>query len=470
MGISRGRRFPLIYRGRTGRACVDGPASRTTDLPPHGVFAIPFAVLAWLFTGAALMLPRGGRRAATALPAFWLGLMGLRVALDIRHTNTLASALQGAEPPPHFLEITAALLLVATGVLLHSAVRDFLGSQPSLRWLTALPLFKGALTLWLFRPLWSQVRLSETVLEAGALVIMAWGIWRLARLLRLGAAVERVDRWMSVRPSAEENHEAARAETLMLAGALIALIPLASTLLAGTALAAFGLHGAARGRGLPGRTWLLPCLMLALVPAGWLLLTAAGSVAPSLASLPEAPFSPAAEAWIVPWLCLAAWGLSGLWPLQGLVPPPILAPLAGLLMVRIGADALSQGMQGWQAVVAPLAVVSLWWAGATARPAMGLAAAGLFGAMSAPAGRGDGPMLLFGTAGVAAALPYVPTLVTAPRWLPYRLAWLIPAVAAWPVLEAGLRNQVAYSALMAGGITTAVAASATAVESAARSR
>jgi hypothetical protein len=406
------------------------------------------------------MLPRSWRRAATALPAFWLGLMGLHVALGVRHTSDLTSALQGTGTRPHFIELSAAMLLVGIGALLHSAVRDFISSAPSMRWLTALPFFKGALTLWLFRPLWSRARLAEALAEAGALVLAAWALWSLARLARAGAGIERVDRWLTANSTAAGDHEATNSETLMLAGALLALIPIASTLLAGTALAVAGLQGAARGRGIPGRPWLLPFFMLALAPASWLLLTAAGSIAPSLANLSEAPFSSAAEAWIVPWLCIAAWGLSGLWPIQGVVPPPILAPLAGLLMVRIGVDALPEGMQGWQTVVAPLAVVSLWWGGVTARPAMALAAAGMFGAMVVPAGQGDGPLLLFGMAGVAAVLPFVPALVGTPAWLPTRLGWLIPAVAAWPVLEAGLRSQVAYSVLMAAGIAAAAAASA----------
>jgi hypothetical protein len=438
---------PGIYR--------PGPESAREEEP-----TIPLALLAWLFSGAALLLPRSWRRAVTALPAFWLGLVGLRVALGVRHTSDLASALQGTDTRPHFLEISAAMLLVGLGALLHSAVRDFISSPPSIRWLTVLPLFKGALTVWLFRPLWWHARLAEALAEAGALVIGAWGLWSLARLVRARAGIERIDRWLTANSTAAGDREATNPETLMLAGALLALIPIASTLLAGTALAVVGLQGAARGRGLPGRSWLLLLFMLALVPAAWLLLTAAGSIAPSLATLSEAPFSSAAEAWIVPWLCIAAWGLSGLWPIQGVVPPPILAPLAGLLMVRIGVNALPEGMQGWQTVVAPLAVMSLWWAGITARPAMGLAAAGMFGAMAVPAGQGDGPMLLFGMAGVAAVLPFVPAQVSTPAWLPARLGWLVPAVAAWPVLEAGLRSQVAYSVLMAAGLSAAVAVSA----------
>jgi hypothetical protein len=209
----------------------------------------------------------------------------------------------------------------------------------------------------------------------------------------------------------------------------------------------------------------LPAFLLALVPAAWLLLTAAGSAVPSLVSLPDAPLSRAAEAWIVPWLCVTAWGLSGLWPVQGLVPPPILAPLAGLVMVRLGVDALPEGTRAWQTIVAPLTVVSLWWAGATGREAMGLAAAAMFAAIVAPAGQGDAALLLFGLAGIAAALPLVPVPISTPRWLPSRLGWLIPAIAAWPALEAGLRSQVTYTVLMAGGVALAAAVSAAGADS-----
>jgi hypothetical protein len=287
-------------------------------------------------------------------------------------------------------------------------------------------------------------------------------IWRAAGLLRVGALVGWADRWLTARPTPAGDHDRGNAGVLLLVGALIALIPYATALLAGTVVAAFGLQGVSRERELGGRSRVLPAFMLALVPAGWLLLTAAGSAMPSLVSLLDAPLSPAAEAWIVPWLCLGAWGLSGLWPVQGLVPPPILAPLAGLVMVRLGVDALPEGIRGWQTIVAPLTVVALWWAGATAREAMGLAAAAMFAAITATAGQGDAALLLFGLAGVAAALPLVPVPVSTPRWLPSRLGWLIPAIAAWPALEAGLRSQVVYTVLMVGGVALSAAVSAAA--------
>lgn len=421
---------------------------------------IPLSLLAWLFSGAALMLPRSWRRAATALPALWLGLAGLKVAFGITNSRALAAALQAGQVPPHFLEITAALLLVAIAALIHSAVRDFISSRPSMRWLTALPLLKAALTLWLFKTLWLHARLPEAVAVSVGLAGGAWVAWKAAGLLRVRAAVRAVDRWLAMPPKPAGEMARPNAGLLLLTGALIALIPNTSALLAGTAIAAFGLQGVAVERGLGGRAWTLPALMLSLLPAAWLLLTAAGSAAPALASLPDAPLSPAAEAWIVPWLCLAVWGLAGLWPLQSLVPPPILAPLGGLVMVRLGVAALPEGMQAWQTIVAPLAVIALLWAGVTASEAMGLGAVAMFAAVTAPPGQGDPALLLFALAGVAAALPLVPLAFPMPRWLPPRLGWLIPALVAWPALEAGLRSQVAYTVLMAGGVAVAAAISA----------
>jgi hypothetical protein len=449
--------LPAIYR-------------RVQEFARPEEYFIPLSLLAWLFSGAALMLPRSWRRAATALPAFWLGLVGLKVAFGITNSKALAAALQAGEVPPHFLEITAALLLLAIAALIHSAVRDFITSRPAMRWLTALPLLKAALTLWLFKTLWLHARLQESVAVSVGLAGGAWLVWKGAGLLRLGAGVGVVDRWLAFQPKAPAQAERRSTGMLLLAGALVALVPNTTTLIAGTAIAAFGLRGVAVDRGMGGRAWALPMLMLALLPAAWLLLTAAGSVAPSLASLPDAPLSPAAEAFIAPWLCLAVWGLAGLWPLHGLVPPPILAPLGGLVMVRLGVAALPQGMQAWQTIVAPLAVVALLWAGVVSREAMGLAAAAMFAAITAPAGQGDAALLLFALAGVAAALPLVPMAITLPRWLPPRLGWLIPALAAWPVLEAGLRSQVAYTVLMAGGVALAAAVAAAAADREARSR
>jgi len=444
--------LPPIYRRKPDCARPEDPT-------------IPLSLLAWLFSGATLVLPRSWRRAATALPALWLGLAGLEIAFGITNSKALDAAVRGGEAPAHFLEVTAALLLVAIVTLIYTAVGDCRSSRASMRWITLWPFFTAALTLWLFRTLWAHARPVEVIGVAIGLAGGAWLIWRIAGLLRVGALVGAVDRWLSPSALPAGDHDRRNAGVLLLAGALIALIPYAITLLVGTAVAAFGLQRVARDRGLDGRAWLLPAFMLSLVPAAWLLLTAAGSPGSSLASLPDAPLSPAAEVWIVPWLCVGAWGLAGLWPVQGLVPPPILAPLAGLVMVRLGVDALPEGTQAWQTIVAPVTVVALWWAATTAREAMGLAAVAMFAAITATQGHGDAALLLFGLAGVSAALPLVPFPISAPRWLPPRLRWLIPAIAAWPALEAGLRSQVAYTVLMAGGVALA-AAGAAAAESA----
>jgi hypothetical protein len=230
----------------------------------------------------------------------------------------------------------------------------------------------------------------------------------------------------------------------LLLSVVVALLPNALALLTGSLSAAIVLALWWRRAGGSGQAALLVIGALGLLPSGWLLLTVAGRLAPSLVSLPEVPLSLAAALWITPWLLLAVWVMLGQWPLQSLVPSPVLGVLAGLLLVRVGVAAVPDGLLGIQAVVAPLVVISLWWAVATQRPAMALGAAGLFGALAAPDEGAVWLLLVF--AGV--------TLVSLTDW--FRVRWTSPmiqivgfvvAAGLWPALEAGLRTQVVYTVL-----------------------
>lgn len=417
---------------------------------------ISFPLFAFFMTVVIAALPRSSstRPALAGLPAFWLGLGALRVVLAVDGTGDLAVSLGGAPPPPHFLEGTAALLVIGLGSLLWSGaatLRGVPGARVSAGAGIGASLVAGALLV----PLWRAVHWPETAAVTAGLVVVALGVWWLAGALRLRSTVLRADLLLGAgkNPMVASGTVVPTAVIGGLAASVgLALIPNTLTLLVGSLVAAVFLHLWFRRLGLVPSVPVLVLTTLGLVPLAWLLLTVAGSAAPSLAALPDAPLSPAAGLWLTPWLLLAAWGLLGQWPLQSLVPPPMLALVAGVLLIRVGVAAIPDGLLGFQAAVAPVVVLSLCWAVATGRGAMGLSALGLFGAIAVPERGATWLLLVFG----AASLTVVAERLRAtPRFLLDRGIWLLAAVGVWPALEAGLRTQVVYTVLCAAALAAA---------------
>jgi hypothetical protein len=405
----------------------------------------------------ALPEPQRARPALAGLPAFWLGLGALRVARAAEGTRDLAATIGGTPPPLHFLEATAALLLIGLGSAMVTGVMLLTGEDRAVRTrgTAALAIVAASSAGMLLMPLWRGVHWLETAAVAAGIIAFALGTWRLAGALRLRAALIRVDRWLGA-GSWPIGSAVGRGRDVLIGGlaasAGLALIPNTLALLAGTLLAAVFLHFWYRRQGLLPVIPALIMTTLGLVPLGWLLLTVAGSIVPSLASLPDAPLSPAAGLWMTPWLLLAAWGLLGQWPLQSLVPPPLLALLAGLLLVRFGIAAIPDGLLGYQAIIAPLVLISLWWAVATARLAMGLSALALFGAIAVPERGAVWLLVVFG----AASLVVVAERMSTTHSPSLRKGLGLVAVAGlWPVLEAGLHTQVVYTVLAVAALCAA---------------
>jgi hypothetical protein len=205
------------------------------------------------------------------------------------------------------------------------------------------------------------------------------------------------------------------------------------------------------------RPWWLSVLFASavlLALAFVLALTILGPEAGRMLALRDGPFSPAAERMLVMLLGAGTLLLAGLPPLHQAPWGLGLAPLTAIVMVRVALPALAGGVGEWQ----PLAMLLVAGAGAAAAfarrwPAFAVAA-GLASLWSGvPAGALAAQILvLWGWLLQLAAegrLGRTPRL--GERWA--GLALLVPALAALPALEAGLRAQVVLSvALVVAGL------------------
>jgi len=236
------------------------------------------------------------------------------------------------------------------------------------------------------------------------------------------------------------------------AGALLATVsPWAGPILLGAVLTAMGGWVCARTRA-PRRLPVAPVLSLALVPAWWLMRTIAGPEGLATASLSDLPWSPAAEQLLSALLLLAAWAMSGLWPLHGEEPAALTAPVAALLIARVALPAFPDGLEHWRALVLPVvlvggfhgvlsgnrsaALVALAWVGLAAATGQGQAGAGL--------------VLL------AAVILVAAERLRAPVQLVARLiAALATGTGALLVAEAGLRTEVVYTVCAVAALVVA---------------
>ena len=185
-----------------------------------------------------------------------------------------------------------------------------------------------------------------------------------------------------------------------------------------------------------------------------LMLTIVGPEGGSIAALPEGPFSPPAERLLVMLLGAASLLLAGIPPFGRASSGLPLAPLAAILLARLVAPVLPGGLLEWQ----PLAMLLLLLSGALAvfrgRWAALAVVAGLVGLWSGE------PSAAFASL-VLVLVGWLTEQAASGRLGPLRplpapwtgLPLVVPALAALPVLEGGLRTQVVLSvALVAVGI------------------
>ena len=227
------------------------------------------------------------------------------------------------------------------------------------------------------------------------------------------------------------------------AGALLAAAgPWADLVFLGAVLAAVGGWVATRTpelRRLPAA----PVLTLMLVPVWWLMRTIAGPEGLAVASLPDLPWSPAAERLLAPALLLAAWAMSGLWPLHRNEPAAWTAPVAALLLVRVAIPAVPDGIEYWRALALPVVLLGLWhgvWTGRRSEVLVGLAWIGL--ASVTGGGQAGAGLMLVG----ALVLELSDRVRTPTAAVLEVIAVLVAAIGGLLVVEAGLRTEVVYTA------------------------
>ena len=413
--------------------------------------------------GAVLVLADSAwtRRARAAACSFWLGLGSMAVVLDSKWAPDLADRLVAAPPPPHFLSI--AVGLIVPGLLLAPVAAVIILRRSPLNHQRAgamLSLLLSAVTIVALWPLFRSVPWVESLAAAAVIVIVATLLAWLGRTLRLGQRIRATDRWFGA-PAGDSAAPISRSPVgprmVLLVGFVLALIPTVPTLVVGTIATAIILHHGSRLRGELGRVPLLPILCLSLLPMSWLILTVTGSLAPPLWSLADAPFSPAAELWIAPWLLVAAWGLLALWPIHWLVPRPLGAALAGMLLVGIGDYGVPLGMQAFLSWLAPVILLALGWAAAIGRTEMLLGGLGLFGALAVPESRAGLLLLPFGLVSV---LVLTSDRLDVPKDIVLKLGLSLAGTGFWIALLAGLRSQVVYTVLCVAVVAVAAASGA----------
>ena len=412
-----------------------------------------------LAAGAALLQERRARGlAASATAAAALGVVALGVTLGTGATRPLSLALALAGLPPTFLAGTAGLFLVA-GLLAVGAVGFACAARRPLDLAGALLIVgSGTVLGWQVLPL-AETGIRSALLAAGAVLAAAVVLYWAGRFLMLGLALRWLDeRVLAARPPRARGWASGDAVAAAVAVLGVGLTLLASRLelvLGGAGLAAVGGHIAARRRGRASVVPVLPILaLLSLAPAGWLMAVIARPTGLGLSALPAGPFSPAAQEILVGLLVLGAWGFFGIWPLRHWVPGIVLAPVGGALLLRIAVPALPSGVEHWQALMVPAALVGMWVAVALRRPALGLPAAAVMGIAAGAGGGPAGAWWLVAASAVCGAWWW---LDRTPRWPAVlgRIAWLVPVWGGLLVLDGLLRTQVVYAVLATGAVAAA---------------
>jgi hypothetical protein len=183
--------------------------------------------------------------------------------------------------------------------------------------------------------------------------------------------------------------------------------------------------------------------------------TIAGPEGLAIGSLPELPWSPAAERLLAPLLILPAWAMSGLWPLHREEPAAFTAPVGALLLARVALPAVPDGVEHWRAAAIPVVLLGLWHAVLSRRWAAAPAALALVGLLSVRPGGQLGAALLL-AAGLLVELGQRTRLGHRPLDVILRSgAALMGGVGALLTVEAGLRAEVVYTVAAAAALVAA---------------
>ena len=279
-------------------------------------------------------------------------------------------------------------------------------------------------------------------------------IWTLLGLSRVGSGWKWLDeRWLARKWPAGECLPP-RGQQVVLAVILFAVVTvvLSGNLLVAVAaalIAAVGSHRFGRETGRAPRLPVQPIVAaVGLLIFTWLAATIAGSEIPlSLPGILDSPLSETAEALLVLFLGLGAWGLLGLFPFHGVAQGSPLALVGGALLIRWGTGFIPNGVAHAMPLFALIAGVAVLHAASTGRAGEYAAALGVLSLSG-----GAGAWGLFALASILAAMrihDYQPPIPGLDRRQLGGIA-MIPALAS--VLPSALRGEtfVTTLAVLAG--------------------
>jgi hypothetical protein len=387
-----------------------------------------------LLAGAAL-LPQGRTRSlgVLAVVALGLGVAGLRAGPSAGDFT----------PPPGFAAVEAALFTMALGLAGAAAVFTLRRARSPVMLMGSAAVVGGAAGVALTNAsLWAAA--PAGTLAAALAVIGGAGL--------LLVAVGRLS-GRRVSPACPSLPRSAIA--VMGVGALLALIgPWTGLVFLGAIVAAVEGWMAQR-RADPRALPIAPLLTLLLMPAWWFMAAIAGPEGLAVASLPDLPWSPAAERLLAPVLILPAWAMSGLWPLHREEPAPFTAPVGALLLVRVALPAVPDGVEQWRAAAIPVVLIGLWHAVLSRRWAAALTALALMGLLSVRPGGQLGAGLVL-AAGLLSELGRRTRLERPP--LEAMMRWgagVLAGIGVLLIVEAGLRAEVVYTVVAAAALVAA---------------
>ncbi len=417
-----------------------------------------------LLTAGALLLPdrRQIRLAGLGLTAFALAAASWRVVPGESDPARLGLSLSSTRLPLAFIRLNAGLLLLGLALPAAAVVSTMGGNRITRVTLAraaplAVVLLVVLVKLW---PVMPAVGVLTTIVVAGGLGLGWLAAVGAFRLLRVAPALNWIDRQFAPRspPLVKEYGWIDRIWLAVAVVAALAALRASEVRLVFGAILTLGVagHALARRRGAIGWFPGLPILLLPLAPALTLIDAIASPGPLTFGALRGAPFSPPAEVALAALLAIPAWAFAGLWPFHLIVPGPLLAPIAGVVLGRVGVGLVPDGVVHWQPLLAALSAVAISHAAATRRHAGVLAALGMLGLSSVlpVATRGGDWLLACACGGVVLARSRYLIPATLRPW--GRLLWLIPAWAGLSVLDGGLRTEVFFTVVAVAAVAAGI--------------
>lgn len=399
--------------------------------------SLALAALALGLLGALRPEPRG--RARMLLGALALGLAS--ASLHAVGGGAGPGVLAGGDLDGNgltFLQVVAGLVLLGIGAGWSAGWGIPLALVTVVAGVVAWPLFMT--TGWL-RPVGSA---------AGLLAVLVFG-WLVVARLRPGRLLVAIDRGVldpSGRSALRPSPGWVPTAPILAASAaslLALMVPHLWTALGGVVVAVVATGFSLRQARRPAWS-MLPMAILVGAILLWSV-RLSGPLGGWIPSLIDGPFSPRAAQILALLVGLAGAALAGAWPLHGVMVPVLLAPTALAVGGVFGTFLIPDGVQWFQPIFAPLALVGMLHAMAWRRVDSLLIMGGLYGLWTGTREGAVGAALLIGTGWLLAVVPgtWIGRVPIPPKVS--RLAWVFPIVGVLAVQRGGIMTETTYAVL-----------------------